>query len=392
MALCAKSGRWHSACLCLAYLYLSIVIMMLPSSALASERCSSWPLWQAYWSHFVQDDGRVIDHGEVAEPSYSEGQAYTLFFTLVNNDRPKFDLILGWIEREMAQNDLSRHLPAWKWGHRQGNDWGVMDSNPASDADMWLAYTLLEAGNLWHAPEYTTLGQAVLQNIKQHELTYLPDAGVMLSPGAAGFNEVEMWRFNPSYLPLHQLRYFSLQDQAGPWDSIRKHSITMINTISPHGFVPDWAAYHRASGWGEDKIKGTTGSFDAIRVYLWAGMLHDSDKAKSTLLGKLKGMQHHLQTREKPPLTVDAITGNTAGEGPIGFSAALLPYLRSLKQEKLLQTQRQHLEAANTNQLLGTPPRYYDQVLALFGQGWLEQRYAFKPDGGLETDWTKGCR
>ena len=384
-----RAKHWTIACI----LLVSTMMMTQAQHAHAEAgSCKPWPLWQAYWSHFVQGDGRVIDHGENAEPSYSEGQAYTLFFTLVANDRSRFDLILNWMQREMAQNDLTRFLPAWKWGQRQGNDWGVMDSNPASDADMWLAYTLLQAGNLWQAPEYTKLGQAVLQNIKQHELTYLPDAGVMLAPGAEGFNEAEMWRFNPSYLPMQQLRYFARQDSAGPWASIAEHSLKMLNEVSNKGVVADWVAYHKPDGWGVDKVKGPVGSYDAIRVYLWAGMLHDKDPAKAKLLGKLKGMAQAIKAQGQPPMQVNTLTGASEGQGPIGFSAAVLPYLKSLKQNDLLQAQSQRVQAGYSNDLLGNPPRYYDQVLGLFGQGWLEQRYAFKADGSLETIWSRNCR
>lgn len=389
-----RSQHWYLACLLL------LIPLMTPTAHSADNpqpnSCKPWPLWQAYWTHFVQGDGRVIDHGEQAEPSYSEGQAYTLFFTLVANDRDRFDLILNWMQREMAQNDLTRVLPAWKWGQRQGSDWGVLDSNPASDADMWLAYTLLQAGRLWQAPAYTKLGQAVLQNIKQHELTYLPDAGVMLSPGAEGFNEAEMWRFNPSYLPLQQLRYFASQDSAGPWASIREHSLRMLNEVTPHGLVADWVAYHKPDGWGVDKVKGPLGSYDAIRVYLWAGMLHDKDPAKTKLLAKLNGMAQAIKAQGHPPMQVNALTGASEGIGPVGFSAAVLPYLQALKQTAAVQAQKQKLQAGLQagyyKDLLGDPPRYYDQVLGLFGQGWLEQRYAFKADGSLETHWSRGCR
>lgn len=391
-----STGRvryWPAICL----LLVCTMMISLPKHAHAdTSSCKPWPLWQAYWSHFVQGDGRVIDHGEQAEPSYSEGQAYTLFFTLVANDRKRFDLILNWMQREMAQNDLTRFLPAWKWGQRQGSDWGVMDSNPASDADMWLAYTLLQAGSLWQAPEYTKLGQAVLQNIQQHELSYLPDAGVMLAPGAEGFSEAEMWRFNPSYLPMQQLRYFASQDSAGPWASIRGHSLNMLWQVSPQGVVADWVAYHKPNGWGVDKVKGPVGSYDAIRVYLWAGMLHDNDPAKARLLSKLKGMALAIKEQGQPPMQINTLTGASEGIGPIGFSAAVLPYLHALKQTSLLQAQNQRLssslQAGYYKDLLGNPPRYYDQVLGLFGQGWLEQRYAFKADGSLETLWSRGCQ
>jgi len=39
--------------------------------------------------------------------------------------------------------------------------------------------------------------------------------------------------------------------------------------------------------------------------------------------------------------------------------------------------------------LLGDPPKYYDQNLALFALGWQEQRFRFAPDGTLRVQWKK---
>ncbi|KAG1316525.1 hypothetical protein G6F63_016033 [Rhizopus arrhizus] len=41
---------------------------------------------------------------------------------------------------------MRQRLPAWLWGREAKGGWQVLDSNPASDSDLWLAYALLEAG------------------------------------------------------------------------------------------------------------------------------------------------------------------------------------------------------------------------------------------------------
>ena len=108
-----------------------------------------WRLWNSYANRFVDpSSGRVFDpRGD--QQTTSEGQAYALFFALVDNDRPTFDRVLAWTQGNLAGGDLATHLPAWLWGKNQDGQWTVLDANSASDADTWMAYTLLEAGRLW---------------------------------------------------------------------------------------------------------------------------------------------------------------------------------------------------------------------------------------------------
>src|SRR2546422_464278 len=106
--------------------------------------CSArvWPsLWQHYAEVFMDNQIRVIDR-DAGDRATSEAQAYAMFFALVANDRQRFDGLLGWTEQNLASGDLRLHLPAWLWGRAADGTWRVLDSNSASDADVWIAYTL----------------------------------------------------------------------------------------------------------------------------------------------------------------------------------------------------------------------------------------------------------
>src|SRR5215470_19858859 len=92
-------------------------------------------LWKSYAAKFMDNQIRVIDH-DAGDRTTSEGQAYAMFFALVANDRPRFDGLLHWTELNLADGDLSSHLPAWLWGQRQDKSWGVRDANSAADADL----------------------------------------------------------------------------------------------------------------------------------------------------------------------------------------------------------------------------------------------------------------
>lgn len=355
--------------------------------------CPDWPLWNTYRDRFIQGDGRVIDFQGEQNFTTSEGQSYSLFFALVANDRERFDTLLNWTRNNLAEGDMTTRLPAWHWGKRDDGSWGILDSNPASDSNMWIAYTLLQAGKLWQEPRYTEAGKALLELIKKEEIVDLPDLGPMVLPASKGFVlDKERWRVNPSYLPMHMLRAFAVTDKTGPWTRIADNTISLIRDTSPHGFTPDWTVYQTGKGWIPDTERGPIGSYDAIRVYLWAGMLDDADPAKPTLLRLVPGMHRYVaKSGSPPPEKVNTQTGKAEGKGPPGFSAALLPYLQSLEAAPALEKQKQYLGGVGTDAYRGQEPKYYDQVLTLFGLGALENRFQFDRTGQLIPNWKSNC-
>src|ERR1700739_1923032 len=143
-------------------------------------------MWKTYVSGFIDNQMRVIDHDEGGRTT-SEGQAYGMFFSLVANDRSHFDGLLRWTEQNLAGGDLSENLPAWLWGHGSNNQWGVLDKNSASDADIWMAYTLLEAGKAWNEPRYTKIGTGLARQIAEREIANVPGLGTIVMPGPTGF-------------------------------------------------------------------------------------------------------------------------------------------------------------------------------------------------------------
>jgi len=145
-------------------LLVGLVTFGLPFLANAATACS-WPAWDRFKAELVSVDGRVIDPSDERLITTSEGQSYALFFALVGNDRQAFAQLLRWTTNNLAEGDLARHLPAWLWGRNRQQQWQVLDTNNASDADLWIAYSLLEAGRLWDEPAYTQLGQRLLWRI-----------------------------------------------------------------------------------------------------------------------------------------------------------------------------------------------------------------------------------
>ena len=359
------------------------------SSAGASANSSSdWPEWNDFVGRFVQADGRVIDL-TFERKSTSEGQSYGLFFALVANQRAQFDTFLRWTSDNLAAGQLGDRLPAWLWGLRADGKWGVKDENSASDADLWIAYTLLEAARLWNAPHYADTGRKLLDLIRRHEIAQAGSAGPVLLPGAIGFT-LDKGRFwlNPSYLPDFMFRYLATTDPKGPWQSVWDGYMRMAPRIFSAGVAPDMFVVDSTGKVMPDTQREPSGSYDAIRVYLWAGM---SGRSSQEMVRMLSTYAELIRKFGTPPEKVNPLTGVATkfDYSPIGFSGAVLPFLSALDDKPSLEKQRDRVRAAALRAKRGEATNYYDQVLILFGKGWLDGQYRFDDQGRLQPKWMR---
>ena len=385
-----------------------------------------WTLWNSYAARFIDPQGRVIDP-QGGERTTSEGQSYALFFALVNNDQARFDQVLKWTQTNLAKGDLATHLPAWLWGKTKEGEWKTLDANPAADADVWIAYSLIEAGRLWNKPADSSMGREMMGLIARQEVAELPGFGMMLMPGTTAlFTHKGTWTVNPSYVPLFIFERFSAIQPAGPWGAIAMNVPRLLKQSARHGFAMDWTDYLPSDGFypaqllasqsapaaaqkGEQKNepkpdpkaepKGepksdpapALGSYDAIRVYLWAGMLGEG-QTRTDMIGSLSGMGSYLGNHGAPPEKVSDQGIPLEHDGPVGFSAAVLPYLRAFpNSEKAYALQRIRMSAQldPATGLYGKDQTYYDQNLVLFATGFLDERFRFGLRGELKVEWTK---
>ncbi|HWG21220.1 MAG TPA: endoglucanase [Terracidiphilus sp.] len=414
----------------------SLLALLFLAAASGGCRQGPWTLWNAYAAHFIDDDGRVVDH-QAGDHSTSEGQSYALFFALSDNDRGRFDKVLNWTENNLAGGNMGTHLPGWLWGKGPDGQWKLLDTNPASDADCWFAYTLVEAGRLWKSPAYYALGQQMMALIAKQEVADLSGFGSMLMPGTTAlWVHNNTWTLNPSYVPLFLFERFAQVDPAGPWGAIAMNIPRLLRQSARRGFAMDWVDYMPGDGFypaappateaekssgeaaasaGKEKAAGAAakpapagqaanaaagsagpkppvGSYDAIRVYLWAGMVAGEGRTRADMLGSLSGMAAYIAGHGAPPEKVNAQGVPQEPDGPVGFSAAVLPYLWALPDLARAAAQLRVRIGAQLNPetgLYGKNPVYYDQSLALFATGYLDGRFRFGPRGELKLEWTR---
>jgi endo-1,4-beta-D-glucanase Y len=385
-----------------------VVLAMLPFLMAAAGGCKpapSWPLWNSYAAHFIDSSGRVVDPMR-GSATTSEGQSYALFFALVSNDRARFDQLLGWTQNNLAVGDMSKNLPGWLWGKAPDGTWKLLDTGQAADSDCWIAYSLIEAGRLWKNDAYTTLGRSMLANIAQRETANLPGFGWMLMPGpSANYIHGELWTLDPSYLPPFLFERLAQVDPHGPWKAIAANIPKLLKESAKNGFAMDFVNYAPATGFipapalapaePGKTLPPAVGSYDAIRVYLWAGMSDASQSAHrgaahSGLSTAVNGMANYLTNHGAPPEKVSDEGVPMAQDGPVGFSAALLPYLRAFpKSDQAVSGQQARVDAQldKSTGLYGKDPTYYDQNLILFAQGFGEKRFGFGANGELKVEW-----
>ena len=338
---------------------ISLPVLMSLSLLTAAELYGAGPSWlslyHAYAGHFLDRQIRVIDR-DAADRTTSEAQAYAMFFALVANDRSRFEALLRWTEANLASGDLATQLPAWWWGRNRRNRWGVRDANSASDADVWMAYSLLEAGDAWNEPRYTSLGRSLASRIVREEVVEIAGVGVVLMPAPKGFRHGDSYRLNVSYMPLQLFTRLDRLLPGGPWQAMADRIPALVKAASPHGFASDWLEFSPGKGFTASAI----GSYDAIRVYLWAGILDPSTAGRDAILSALPGMTRWLRSHAAPPEKVKSDGTVTNPNGPVGFSAALLPYLSAIGEKPLESTQFARVQSAHDAKtgLYGRPARY----------------------------------
>ena len=363
---------------------------LLQSGAAHAASCNeAWPAWEQFKKNFIADDGRVIDHSGARKPTTSEGQAYALFFALSANDKASFERILKWTENNLAAGDLTARLPAWQWGQREDNSWGVIDKNPASDADLWMAYSLGMAGEVWKDKRYAALSSLIAQRILNEETADIPGLGLSLLPAPSGFNlPGNQWKLNASYLPITLLRWFERKESDERWKRMLAPALKLIAGSAPKGYAADWIIYDAQKGFLVDSqgVEKGQGGYNAIRIYLWVGMMASQDSERSNLLKQLRPMAQLIDNKGYPPEFINIQTGDINGPGSSGFSAATLPFLQAQGVQKTIVQQQLRLQA----QPIKTDA-YYDQVLSLFATGWQEKRFRFDMHGNADFYWQHFC-
>ncbi|NJL86718.1 MAG: glycosyl hydrolase [Leptolyngbyaceae cyanobacterium SM1_1_3] len=270
--------------------------------------------WEVYQQRFIQGDGRVIDF-EASDRSVSEGQAYGMLRAVLIDDPATFTKTLSWAEanlRRKQDGQVIDQLWGWQWGRQENDQWGLIDANFASDADIDAAFALILAARRWQQPKYLELAQAKLKDIWDYSTLEVKSQRYLLPGPAEAFKDPTYVYLNPSYLAPYAFRLFAEVDPERNWLQLVNSSYQILEksaTLSSPGLPSDWVALNVITGNFEpvpasSSFKNQYG-FDAYRVWwrvAWDEALYDAEPAWEYLKDHLQ----FLETRWQADQTISA--------------------------------------------------------------------------------------
>lgn len=345
--------------------------------------------WQVYRQRFIQGDGRVIDF-EAGDRTVSEGQAYAMLRAVLINDPETFDRTLEWAENNLRRrqgDQVIDQLWSWKWGQQDNGQWGIIDANFASDADIDAAFALILAARRWQRPEYLELAQVKLADLWEHSTVEI-DGQRYLLPGPADSFQTETHVYlNPSYLAPYAFRLFAEVDQTHDWQQLVESSYEILENsadLSALGLPGDWVALNVASGDFEpisadsnSDLKNQYG-FDAYRVWwriAWDEALFDAAPARQYLKDHLQPLQALWQSDQTIPAEFGLRGQPLVDYGAIAQYAMLYAGWQVVNPELATEIYRQQIAPQYQAGIWDNQSAYYSQNLvwlALFPTSQLQ--------------------
>jgi len=235
--------------------------------------------WSEYKKLYISKDGRVVDRAN-SDITHSESIGYALYLALQNGDFETFSSIYLWYKNNLKKNQYG--LVSWKWGKDKQNNWHILDTNNATDGDLWIAYDNLLMYEISKGEIYKSEALKLMENIKKQLL--VKEAGsVYLLPGKVGFESKNSIEINLSYYLFFIFDKFGEYDDDTIWKQLKNDGITLLQKarFSSLKLNPDWISVDKNS----QRVyvsKNNTFGYDALRIPF--NILNSDIKNKKVLL------------------------------------------------------------------------------------------------------------
>ncbi len=241
------------------------MLMVAIMALVISQQALAGSAWESYKSRFLMADGRIIDTGNNSV-SHTEGQGYAMMMAVINNDRPGFDQIWRWTEKNLRNPDNG--LFYWRYNPAAANP--ITDKNNATDGDTVIAWALLKAGNTWHDDGYLQASDSIVKALVEHNVVNFGGYRVML-PGAKGFNLNSYVNLNPSYFVFPAWQDFANRSHLKVWQDLINDGQKLLGKMRfGNAQLPaDWVSLYADGHVEPAKEWPARFSYDAIRVPLY---------------------------------------------------------------------------------------------------------------------------
>jgi endoglucanase len=221
------------------------------------------PATESDWTHFKHvfiQDGRVIDASNAAI-THTEGQGVAMLMAVHYDDRATFERVWDWTQCNLQIRQDK--LLAWSWSPKQG----VIDSNNASDGDLFIAWALSRAYTKWHNPRYLFASIQISQAIRNN-LLRKTTKGTVLLPGALGFEKADGLKLNLSYWVFPAINELAVLDPSPDWEDLKETGVRLLQAaqFGKWHLPPDWLVLNG------DKLTPADDArfgYDAVRIPLY---------------------------------------------------------------------------------------------------------------------------
>ncbi|KLV03583.1 endoglucanase [Photobacterium aquae] len=223
-------------------------------------------MWALYKQQFVTSDGRVVDNSNNSI-SHSESQGYGMVMATFFHDHASFRAIWRWTQQTLQRD--SDQLFSWKW---QSATPHIPDRNNASDGDIFIAWALLKAEEVWPGNRYREQAAAIINALADTHLVTL-DKHTALLPAGYGFEHPSSTVVNPSYWVYPAFNDFAKFNAR--WQSLNDGGMKILekSQFGQHALPSDWIEY-RNNQWEPAQQFPPRFSYASYRIPLyliWGG-------------------------------------------------------------------------------------------------------------------------
>lgn len=186
----------------------------------------------AFLAAYVRPDGRVA-RPDQGDDTVSEGQAYGLLLAEVTDEPAVFGRIWQWTQDHLQ-------LPGGLFGYHADAAGHLLSAQPASDADLLIAWALLRYQGP-DAAERHQAGQQVAAAVLAQEVTTGPGGTRVLTAGPwATGNPASL---DPSYWALPALTGLAQLTRNQQWQQLADGAVALTDRLTASGreLPPDWA-------------------------------------------------------------------------------------------------------------------------------------------------------
>jgi endo-1,4-beta-D-glucanase Y/4-amino-4-deoxy-L-arabinose transferase-like glycosyltransferase len=192
--------------------------------------------WSIYKKQYLKNDYISTNDNSIT----ARDQKYGIIQSILNDDFESFNKIRNFTKNNFQKRKTDKLLVT-KIQNPNGTP-AILDSNTSTDADVDIAYSLIQASQKWGIPEFTEEAKVIIQDLWKYRVVNINDRLVMLPSDSNKQNGYEL--INLAYLSPAQYKVFKTIDPNNNWEGLASDSYKIVNEILNNSkLLPNWIKY-----------------------------------------------------------------------------------------------------------------------------------------------------